>query len=211
MKILIVHNYYNIRGGEDVVFENEVDLLRQHGHKVHTIILDNKSIFTFWKKIETAFFLVYNPFWSKRIYKTVEQLKPDVVHIHNFFPGFSPSIFYALHRCGVPVILTLHNFRILCPTAFLYNNDNLRERSLHHNCFWTVLHRTYHDSVLGTFAVALMVELHKKLNTFNRKCTTLIALSKFAKSKFVEGGVDPNLLFVKGNFARNPGIVSSCL
>ena len=129
----------------------------------------------------------------------IRAFRPDVMHVHNFFPLLSPSIFDAARDAGVPSVLTLHNFRILCPTCFLYHDERIRERSLTQPCWWTVPKRVYRNSLIGTFALALMVETHKKCGTWMHKVDRFIAINEFAKTKFVEGGIPSDLIVVKPN------------
>ena len=100
--------------------------------------------------------------------------------------------------------MTLHNFRTLCPTAFLYHDESLRERSLKSSSFWTVRQRTYRSSFVGTFVVACMVDLHKWIGTWRRKVDCFIALTDFAKEKFIEGGLPGERIVVKGNAFAEP-------
>ncbi len=163
MKILIVHNHYQQRGGEDAVVEAESKLLSERGHQVELFTAHNDDINTWWKKIWVGLTTVYNPFARARLFAKLRAFKPDVVHVHNFFPQLSPSIFHACHAAGVPVVMTMHNFRILCPTAFLFHDDKLREQSLRRSAFWTVRHRTYHDSWMQTAIIAAMAEASAQL------------------------------------------------
>ena len=204
MKVLVVHNYYQQRGGEDVVAEAEVALLRSAGHEVEFFTVHNKDITRWWQKAATAVLTVYNPWARSRFAAKLKSFRPDIVHVHNFFPQFTPSIFDACWAAGVPSVMTLHNFRILCPTAFLFHDERLREHSLRRSAFWTVRHGTYHGSPVGTFFVACMVDFHKWAGTWRNKVDRLIALTDFAKAKFVEGGLDPAHIAVKGNALADP-------
>jgi|CXWL01.1.fsa_nt_gi glycosyltransferase involved in cell wall biosynthesis len=204
MKVLVVHNYYQQRGGEDVVSEAEVALLRDAGHEVEFFTVHNKDITRWWQKAATAVLTIYNPWARAKLAAKLKTFRPDVVHVHNFFPQFTPSIFDACRAAGVPSVMTLHNFRILCPTAFLFHDEALREQSLRRSAFWTVRHGTYHGSLAGTFFVACMVDFHKWAGTWRRKVDRLIALTDFAKAKFVEGGLEPAQIVVKGNAVPDP-------
>lgn len=199
MRVLLVHNYYQQEGGEDAVVKFQLDLLSNHGDDVALFAIHNDSIRSFTNKVAAFLLTIYNPFARRKLSERIREFKPDIVHVHNFFPQLSPSIFDACRRAGVPSVLTLHNFRILCPTGFLYHDEAVRERSLHHSCWWTVGKRVYHNSFMGTLAVAMMVEFHKWRRTWNTKVDRLIALTEFAKSKFVEGGISEERIVVKWN------------
>src|SRR5690348_2830281 len=115
MRILLVHNYYRIRGGEDVVVEQELDLLRQSGVDAQLYAVRNTDIRGRGAEIVTGLTAIYNP-WSRREFaRELAVFKPDIVHVHNFFPRLSPSIFDACRHTGTPTVLTLHNLRIIAP------------------------------------------------------------------------------------------------
>jgi glycosyltransferase involved in cell wall biosynthesis len=204
MKILIVHDFYQQPGGEDAVVREEVELLKCHGENVSLFTAHNDKINGFWPKLRTALTVIYNPQARRKLSARLKADRPDIVHVHNFFPLLSPSIFYACRALDIPCVFTLHNFRILCPTCFLYFDEKVRERSLRHPCWWTILQRVYRNSFFGTLAVALMVELHKRIGTWTRVVDCFVALTSFAKSKFIEGGLPSERIVVKGNAIREP-------
>ena len=202
MNILVVHNFYKQAGGEDAVVDNEVELLRSHGHSVTLFGVNNDAIQGVWRRISALLGVVYN-FRSKcALVKMLKDLRPDVVHVHNFFPLLSPSIFDACHEVGIPSVLTLHNYRILCPTAILYHDGKIDERSLHGHCWWTVPARVYRNSFVGSIGAACMVEFHRWRGTWETKVDRFIALTEFAKRKFVEGGLPAEKVEVKPNATR---------
>ena len=119
MKIISVHNRYLLRGGEDEVFESEASLMTQYGWEVTPVIEQNVHPDGVLKKIGVAIDCVWSRRWYREFSAMLEKIKPDVVHIHNFFPLISPSVYYACRKAGVPVVQTLHNYRLLCPAATL--------------------------------------------------------------------------------------------
>ncbi|MEI9890294.1 MAG: glycosyltransferase family 4 protein [Caulobacteraceae bacterium] len=199
MKVLLVHNFYQQPGGEDAVVRQEEALLKAHGVEVVLHTVHSTSIQSPLDQARVALSVSYNRRARDDLRSRLEAEKPDVMHVHNFFPLLSPSIFDASAAAGVASVFTLHNFRILCPTAFLYHDEQVRERSLRHSSWWTVPRRVYRDSVLGTLAVANMVETHKRRGTWRKKVDRFIALTPYAKTKFIEGGVQPGRISVKGN------------
>ena len=204
MRVLLVHNFYQIRGGEDHVVREELACLKQNGVDVELFSVTNDDIVQASRKISTALGVVYN-FRSRRLLsERLAEFSPDVVHIHNFFPLLSPSVLDACREAGVPTVMTLHNFRILCPSALLYPDERLRERSLRHACWWTVPRKVYRNSLPGTLAVAAMVEFHKRAGTWSRKVDRFIALSDWAKRKLVEGGLPAERIVVKSNATARP-------
>ncbi|MCR5597227.1 MAG: glycosyltransferase [Lachnospiraceae bacterium] len=129
MNILIVHNKYQIPGGEDVVVENEAAMLRKHGHKVVLYIRNNSELSEGGKLKKSLMYM--ESFFSVRVYRDICRLirreKIEVVHVHNTVHRISPSVFYAAVHMGVPVVQTLHNFRMICPGATLYRDGHICE------------------------------------------------------------------------------------
>jgi len=125
MKILLLHNTYQQKGGEDTVFNAEKTLLAQNGHNVETLIFNNDDIDSFASKITTGIRSFYNGKSAKRLQEKINQFLPDVIHVHNFFPIASPSVFMVAHKNNIPIVMTLHNYRLLCPSAILYYNNEI--------------------------------------------------------------------------------------
>ncbi len=199
MRVLIVHSFYQQPGGEDAVVREDLELLRRNGHEVSLFSANNDAISDLWGKLKTFFLVVYNPVARRALAARIRDFRPDVVHVHNFFPLLSPSIFDACIDEGVPAVLTLHNFRILCPTAVLYHGGVIREDSLHGSAWWALKKRVYRNSFFGTLAVACMVEFHKRRGTWRRKVDRFVALSQFGKNKFIDGGLPQDRIVVKPN------------
>ena len=204
MRVLLVHNFYQIPGGEDSVVREELSMLKNRGVDVELFSVDNDDIKGTRESIAAAFQVAYSLRGRRALAQKLAAFLPDVVHIHNFFPLLSPSILDACREAGVPSVITLHNFRILCPGALLYPDPALRERSLRHSCWWTVPRKVYRNSVAGTLAVAAMVEFHKRTGTWTRKVDRFIALTDWARAKFIEGGLPAVRIVVKPSCVARP-------
>jgi glycosyltransferase involved in cell wall biosynthesis len=204
MRVLMIHNFYQLSGGEDSIVRAEMSLLQENGVDVDLFSTTNDIIKGRLAQARVAFQVVYNPFARRAVAKKLAEFAPDVVHIHNFFPLLSPSVFDACRDAGVPSVLTLHNYRILCPTAFLGADDENRERSLRHACWWTVPKKVYRNSATGTLALAIMVEFHKRAGTWRRKVDRFIALTDCARRTFTDGGLPAERISVKPNWVPRP-------
>lgn len=204
MRILIVHNFYQQPGGEDEVFRNECEMLRQDGQNVRAICISNAGIGGLAAKVRAALSSIYSYSSYRRIRKEIDSFRPDIVHVHNFFPLVSPSVFFACRRSGVPAVLTLHNYRIVCPTALLMHDGEVTERSLTHGPWWGVSKKVYRNSTLGTAALACSIALHRSLGTWTRRVSRFIALTEFAASKFERAGLPRRAIAVKPNFVDAP-------
>jgi glycosyltransferase involved in cell wall biosynthesis len=206
MKILSVHNSYQLPGGEDQVFAQEADLLRSHGHQVLLYQASNDQVTG-----TNPLVLLGNTIWNRQIHHELRALmqreKPDLVHVHNTFPVISPAAYYAAKEEGIPVVQTLHNYRLLCPAATLFRDGHVCEDCVGKRIPWPgMVHSCYRGSRLATAAAAAMLATHNFKQTWNESVSVYIALTDFARSKFIEGGLPAAKIVVKPNYLQtDPG------
>jgi len=207
MRILLLHNRYKCAGGEDRVVSSEMGLLARMGHSVEIWEENNDSIAGPIASGRAALQSVYSSQHAREMRRRIEHFRPHLVHVHNFFPRFSPSVHSACRRAGIPVVQTLHNFRLLCPAATLHAQDTPCEECLDKAIPWpAVVRGCYRRSRLASLAVTNMLAIHRALGTWNRSVSQFIALSQFARGKFIAGGIAPDKIAVKPNFvASDPG------
>ncbi len=207
LRILQVHNHYQFTGGEDVVVEAEYLILQTNGNSVDLFEVTNENIRGIKAKIETAINVTYSQKYIKKLSVRINEFQPDIVHVHNFFPLLTPSIYDVCKNFGLPVIQTLHNYRIICPGAYLIRNSQICEDCLTRSAYKAVLYACYRDSRIGSLAVANMVQTHRKLQTWQKKVNRFIALTDFAREKFVQAGLPAEKVEVKPNFIYpDPGV-----
>ena len=183
MKVLIVHNEYVWTGGEETAVRNEVTALENRGHTVVTHVVSNKAISGVIAYITSAISNLYNRRQEREIRDLVQRYKPDIVHVHNFFPQISPSVFYACRKEHVPSIHTLHNYRILCPSTTLFHDGELYWHGVNGKYLRVIWDAVYRNSRIATFSVVASILLHRLLGTW-AKVDRLIALSDFQKGVF---------------------------
>ena len=175
-------------------------LLRDKGHEVIEMRRDNQQIAAMSRTGLAA-----QTLWSCRTQAGAQALlrthRPAVVHVHNTFPLISPSLYWACAKAGVPVVQTLHNFRLACPQAMFLRDGKVCERCLGKTPWPALAHGCYRESRAQTAVVVGMLALHRTLHTFERKVTRYIALNEFCKSKFVQAGLPAQRIAVKPNFA----------
>jgi len=203
MKVLVAHNAYQQRGGEDAVVESEVSLLRAAGHEVREYRRHNDELVGMGAARAAA-----DTLWSRRTGLELGALlatwRADVMHVHNTFPLLSPSLYWAAASARVPVVQTLHNFRLLCPQAML-----LREGRVCRDCVGrvplpAVRHGCYRGSRSQTAVLAGMLVLHRGLGTWQRKVQRYVALNDFCRAEFVRGGLPAERIAIKPNFVESP-------
>lgn len=198
-RVLIAHNAYQQRGGEDAVVEAEINLLRQHGHAVAVYARRNDEIGAL---SNTS--LALQTFWSGRtvdeVNRLIQDFRPDVIHAHNTFPLLSPALYWAASRAGVPVVQTLHNFRLMCLNALFLREGKVCEDCMGHLPWRGVARACYRGSHAASAVLAGMLALHRGLGTYRHKVARYIALNAFCRGKFIEGGLPAERVVVKPNF-----------
>lgn len=204
MRIFIGHNYYQQSGGEDAVVKAEQQLLQSYGHEVKLYTISNDQIDSTIQKIKTGLTLSYSLQAKKAFKQAAQAFQPDVVHLHNTFPLLTPSVYDACSELRVPVVQTLHNYRLTCAGALLMRNAKICELCVNSSPYYGALHGCYRGSKLQSLAVANMIARHRRENTWNTKVDKFIALTDFAKNKFVESGIHPKNIAVKPNFILPP-------
>ncbi|MYN11478.1 glycosyltransferase, partial [Massilia sp. FT127W] len=202
LRILLVHNRYRERGGEDVVAEAEARLLRAAGHAVQVYERDSAEL------VQAPLRGAFSAFWSPRAVRDIERLcdaaRPDVLHLHNTFPLISPAPHWLGSRRRIPVVQTLHNFRLLCPQAMLLREGRVCRDCVGHAPWRAVTRACYHGSVLQSGAAAAALATHRLLGSYRRPGTRFIALSHFSRAQFIAGGLPAMRIDVKPNFVE-PG------
>lgn len=206
MRIIVLHNRYVYAGGEDAVVAAESGLLSQRGHEVRLVAADNRTIGGPLDQMRAALHTVYSPAWHHRIADEIHAFRPDIVHVHNFFPLMSPSVYWACGDAGIPVVQTLHNYRLLCPGAMLARESGLCERCLGKPIPWPALPRACYRGNLGaTAATVAMLAVHRAAGTWQKRVQAYIALSNFGREKFVSEGFPEDRIHVKPNFTNDCG------
>ncbi len=206
MKILLCHNHYQLRGGEDESFAAEAAMLEGHGHEVLQFTLHNDSI-----RGASSLATAARTLWNRQVYRQLRGLirstGPAVMHCTNTFPLISSAAYYAAEAEGVPVVQSLRNYRMFCLNSFFFRDGSVCEDCLGKLVPWQgVVHRCYRDSRAGSVVVAGMLTLHRILPTWLRTVDRFFTLTDFARGKFIQGGLPAELIAVKPNFVPvDPG------
>jgi glycosyltransferase involved in cell wall biosynthesis len=209
VRILSVHNYYRQSGGEDVVAAQECLMLRAHKHEIIEYRRSNSEL---GDDLGSKMLFAGRAFWSRKAEREIEVLikrtRPDVAHFHNVFPQISPSGYRACKRFGVPVIQTVHNYRLTCVRA-----DYFRENRICEDCLkWkspvpAMFHKCYRHSFAQTVAAGTALGIHQLLGTWTRLVDVFVALTKFGRSKLIEAGFRSDQIAIKPNFVHpDPGM-----
>ncbi len=199
MIVLSVHNHYQQPGGEDLSTSLEVALLRRYGHEVVEYREHNDRIDSM-PKLQVAARTVWSRESHRRIRSIIRDRRPDIVHVQNFFPLISPSVFHACRAERVPCVLSVRNYRLACVNGLLLRDGQVCEDCLGHaGPLPGIVHGCYRGSRAGSAVVGTMLVSHRAAGTWNL-VDTFIALSNFAREKLIEMGLPGDRIVVKPNF-----------
>ncbi len=201
MRVLILHSPYFTGpvSGENRVVDDEARLLREGGHTVTLFRPERKG-----SHVMGAVGEGLSAIWSRSAVRTVARLilqeEPEVVHCHNLFPALSPAVLRAARHSTASVVVTLHNYRLLCLPATLLRGGKVCEKCLGRLPWRGVVHRCYRGSTSGSAALAVSLGLHEVLGSF-REVDLYLAVSDFVRGKHLEAGLPPDVIDVKRSFA----------
>ena len=206
VKILLVHNYYQQTGGEDLVVADEARLLESRGHEVVRYTAHNDQVSSL-SKLTLAQRTIWNQNTYRELRSVIAQHRPHIVHVHNTLPLLSPSVYYAAGAERLPVVQTLHNYRLMCPAAVCFRSGHICTDCVGKPVAWpAILHACYRGSRSASAAIATMLSVHRLIGTWQHKTSVYIALTAWARDMFIEAGVPPDKLVVKPNFVEpDPG------
>lgn len=201
-KILIVHNYYQIPGGEETVIANEKQLLEAYGHVVKLYTRHNNELkkMSGIQKLCLPFTIIFNCRTYREIKGLIRDEQVDIVHVHNTLSLISPAVYYAAKKCNVPVVQTVHNFRLLCPKATFYRDGHICEDCLGHGLWCAVKYKCYRKSRLQTLACVIATKIHRMTGIYKK--LNYICLTEFTRDKLLSfKQFQPDSLYLKPNFA----------
>ena len=209
MRILLVHNRYrsDVPSGENVVVDDEAGLLEEYGCVVERLELSSDDIAS-WplhRRASLPLRVVWSREGDRLVGDAIARFAPDVVHVHNTFPLFSPSVLRAARRSGTAVVQTLHNFRPLCPAATFFRDGAVCEECLGRLPLPALRHGCYRESRTLTAPLVAMSSVHRLAETWRRCVDLSITPSDFTRRKYLAAGWPESRLAVKYNTVRDPG------
>ena len=200
--VLVIHNRYLEPGGEDTVVAAEIQLLRQHGHRVLQYARHNREIAGFNLLRRAA--LPLTATWDQESYAElralIRQERPTIAHCHNLLPLVSPAVYYACASEGVPVVQTVHNYRLVCPGGNFFRNGAACD-DCPGSLTRAAMRGCYHDSRRHTASVAFMLGAHRALGTWRERVAAYIAPSEFCRDVLCRHGLPPDKIVAKPHFA----------
>lgn len=207
-RVLVLHNAYQLAGGEDAVVAAEVALLREHGHAVAQLTRRNDEL-AHMSPLNAALQALWSRDSARRTAEAIAQHRAQLVHVHNTWPLLSPSVYSACRDAGVPVVQTLHNFRLACPQAMFLRDGRVCTDCLGRLPWPAVQHACYRNSRTQTAVLATTLALHRGLGTWQRGVQRYIALNEFCRAKLIEAGLPAQRVVVKPHFVDAPELAES--
>lgn len=207
MRILVVHNRYRSTApsGENRVVDQESEALVSLGHEVERFERHSDEIeeWSAARKATLPARVVWNPETRRDLKNVLRRFRPDVVHVHNTFPLVSPSILYACRDERVPVVVTLHNYKLLCASG-----DFFRDGEVCHDCAGgnptaALVHRCYRGSVVATVPTVVAARVHRR--AWRNQVAAYIFISESQRRLLAAMDFDPERVFVKPNLVPYDG------
>jgi glycosyltransferase involved in cell wall biosynthesis len=209
MRVLVAHNRYRSEqpSGENSVVDDEIQLLAAAGCDVERLELESDAIagWPIHRRATLPLRVVWSHEGSRLGREAIARFRPDIVHVHNTFPLFSPSLLWAARRSPAAVVQTLHNFRPLCASADFLRQGRVCEKCLGRLPVPAVIHGCYRGSRTATTPLAVMVSVHRLLRTWTRCVDMFVLPSEFARAKYAQAGWPIEKLAVKYNTASANG------
>jgi glycosyltransferase involved in cell wall biosynthesis len=207
MRVLQVHNRYRELGGEDAVAGAEASMLEAAGHEVLQHYVSNPGGAA--ASVTAMAGAPWNPASARAVARTAAAWCPDIAHIHNTWFKLSPSVVTALHRAGIPVVVTLHNYRLVCVNALLFRNGQPCQDCVATHPWAGVRHRCYRDSVSSSAVVATTLAVNRVRRTWLDHVDRFIAPTQMLRDVMVAGGLPPDRMVVRPHAVADPGLRQS--
>jgi glycosyltransferase involved in cell wall biosynthesis len=199
MKIVYCHNYYRHRGGEDVSFECDLQLLRDRGHQVVAFTRDNHDLSS--RSPRTISKTIWNRQTEREMHDVLTRERPDVLHCNNLFPMISPSVYRAASRLRIPIVQAVRNYRNLCANSFLFRDGSVCQKCLHSALPWhAIRHRCYRDSAAATGVVVAAQLANRVFKIQQRYVNAFFAPTEFARQIHLQAGYPKQKFFRRSNF-----------
>ncbi len=218
MKILQVNKFFYRRGGAETHFFDLCNLLEKHGHEVihfSTQDLQNlpspyskffikhfemRGVKGLYKKAKTFSHLLYSTDAAQKIEELIKETRPDIAHLHNIYYHLSPSILPILKKYKIPVVMTLHDYKLACPNYKMFTEGKTCERCKTHKYYNAILHKCIFDEIMPSIGAAVEISFHKLWGVYEKNIDLFISPSNFLKEKMIDWGQKANKITVLQNF-----------
>jgi glycosyltransferase involved in cell wall biosynthesis len=214
MKILITHNDYGRYSGEEAVVDKMGEMMEAHGHQIcfyRTSTADHQHGLT--SKLRIFLSGIYSYQGVLGIKKTLLKEHPDIINVHNLYPFISPAALFTCKSAGVPIVMTVHNYRLMCPTGLFLRDGRPCEHCLHHGDEWGCVRYNCEKNFFKSLGYALRGYVARKMGAYHKNVDRFVCLTSFQKNKLIEAGftaekitVIPNSIPAAGAYSAAPGV-----
>lgn len=205
MKILIVHNNYGKYSGEEAVVDKMAAMLQEHGHQVGFYRMTSEgSRDSLSGQIKGFCAGIYSPAGVKGMREAIEREKPDIINVHNLYPFISPAALFECRKAGIPVVMTVHNFRLICPTGLFMRDGRPCELCLQKGSEWSCIRHNCEDSLLKSTGYTLRNACVRWTGAYMKCVSAFACITEFQRKKLIEAGFDADRITVIPNSIDAP-------
>lgn len=184
MRVLVVHNYYQFRGGEETYVDSLVKLLKENGHTVYLYSKDSRNAYGVVEKIKIILNLIFG-YETKREFKEIlASFKPDIVHFNNIYPLIGQTAYETCSKFSVPIVQTVHSYRPMCINGHLFRKNKICELCVKSSSINGIMHKCFQNSYFASFFFSLHLSMHRYLYKTHNKVDAFIFPSEFTKEYF---------------------------
>ncbi|MBN1182643.1 MAG: glycosyltransferase family 4 protein [Bacteroidales bacterium] len=202
MDFLLIHNSYGKYSGEEAVVDSQFKLLKSYGHSVYRYERSSAEIPSMTLGNVRAFFSgIYNPVSCQRVKKLLVEVKPDIVNIHNLYPFISPAILPVIKKAGVPIVMTVHNYRLICPNGLFMNNGQVCEKckgGREYNC----LLNNCEQNILKSLGYFLRNWFARVKQYYHDNVDFFVCLTEFQRQVLISAGFNGSKIVVIPNMTE---------
>ena len=217
MKIVAANKFHYFRGGSEKVYFDEIELLREYEHLVIPFSMKNKKNIpskynnyfanqlhyenpkSLKNKIKSFFEIIYSIESKKKFGYLIDKFKPEIIHGHNIYGLLTTSIIDSAKKNNLPFIMTIHDYKILCPNYKLYDNTNICEKCKGKKFHNALIKKCVQNKFLPSFIYTIENSFNTVFKKYN-KVDYFISPSKFLIKKFIQFGFNPEKFIYIPNF-----------
>lgn len=203
MRLCVVHNEYGKFSGEEAVVQGQISLLEKKGHQVCRFVRSSAELETMpFGHIRAFFSGIYNPFSKRAFRRFLATEKPDLVHFHNLYPLISPAVLDVCAEIGMPTVMTVHNYRLVCPNGLFMSSGEVCERCAKGGEFWCLL-RNCEGSYLKSLGYSIRNIMARLRGSFSKNISIFMVLNSFQKLRLEDAGFGADKIFVVPNMCND--------
>lgn len=206
MRILHVNKFFDLQGGAEVYLHELMENQQKAGHEVHAfstrspknVLSPDADLFVTRFDLDRrdgaavdaqkAINFVWNQEARRAMREAIAHIKPDVVHLHNIYHHLSTSIFSPIKAADIPIVQTLHDYKLACPNYKMYTEGAPCERCKGGNYHEAIKHRCLSSGFVGNLLGAFEMKMTKAVQTYEKNVELFLCPSRFMKEKMEDWG-----------------------